>query len=415
VSDGNEARTLRRNIRELPRTAWFLIVGAFINRFASFALFFLVLYLTSHGVSVKAAGLAVAVWGGGEVLASLVGGHLADGIGRRNTIAVSMFSSAAAMMALSQVRTFGGVLPIGLVAGFASELYRPAGGALVADIVPEGQRVSAFALLRFAVNLAIAGGGAVAGILADHSFFWVFLSDAATSVAFGLIALAALPQGPRRGAVHEAPGASYRRALRDRAFELFLLSSIVAAFVYFQQNAALPLHVQDSGLSKADFGVLLSVNGLLVVLLELPISAFTMRRPIRQMLAVSYLLVGLGFGLTAVAHTLPALVATVAIWTLGEMVGAPVGYAYVADLAPENMRGRYQGLYGLCWSSGTVTAPAIGAYLVTRSPGGFWLACGLLGVLAAMLMLGSSPPGRHVRRVRDAVPEPVGTGPGLEP
>src|SRR5919197_5583638 len=125
VSAGNEARTLRRNVRELPRAAWFLIVGAFINRFASFALFFLVLYLTSHGVSVKAAGVAVAVWGAGEVLASLVGGHLADRIGRRNTIAVSMFSSAGAMLVLSQVRAFGAVLPVGLVAGFASELYRP--------------------------------------------------------------------------------------------------------------------------------------------------------------------------------------------------------------------------------------------------------------------------------------------------
>src|SRR5919197_1916443 len=112
VSAGNEARTLRRNVRELPRAAWFLIVGAFINRFASFALFFLVLYLTSHGVSVKAAGVAVAVWGAGEVLASLVGGHLADRIGRRNTIALSMFSSAASVLGISRVHSFGPILPI---------------------------------------------------------------------------------------------------------------------------------------------------------------------------------------------------------------------------------------------------------------------------------------------------------------
>src|SRR5919197_4173213 len=112
VSAGNEARTLRRNVRDLPRAAWFLIVGAFINRFASFALFFLVLYLTSHGVSVKAAGVAVAVWGAGEVIASLVGGHLADRIGRRRTIALSMFSSAAAMVAISQVHRYGTILPL---------------------------------------------------------------------------------------------------------------------------------------------------------------------------------------------------------------------------------------------------------------------------------------------------------------
>ena len=76
--------------------------------------------------------------------------------------------------------------------------------------------------------------------------------------------------------------------------------------------------------------------------------------------------------MTAVATASLALLATVAIWTLGEMIGAPVGYAYVADIAPEHMRGRYQGLYGLCWASGTVTAPAIGAYLVAGNATAFW-------------------------------------------
>src|SRR5690349_1514697 len=140
---------MRGNIRDLPKPAWFLIGGTFVNRFASFAVVFLVLYLTRHGYSFARAGLVVGVWGVGEVAASLVGGHLADRIGRRRTIALSMFASAAAMLVLSQVRTFWALLPVALVAGTASEMYRPAGAALVADLVPEGARVTAFALLRF--------------------------------------------------------------------------------------------------------------------------------------------------------------------------------------------------------------------------------------------------------------------------
>jgi MFS family permease len=409
-----ETRTLRRNIRELPAVAWFLIGGAFINRFASFAMVFLVLYLTSHGVGVAAAGAAVAVWGVGEVLASLVGGHLADRLGRRNTIALSMFSSAAAMVALSQIHDYGAILPVAFFAGLASEMYRPAGGALVADIVPEGQRVSAFALLRFAVNLAIAGGAAVAGFLADHSFTWVFLTDAATSVVFGVIALGALPQGTRSRAAG-TDRAGYRTALANRAFRFFLLSSILAAFVYFQQQAALPLHVTGvSHLSRHDFGFLIALNGVLIVLLELPLSAWTMRQPPRQMMAIGFLLVALGFGLTGVAHTLPVLMATVGIWTLGEIIGAPLGYAYVADIAPEHMRGRYQGLYGLCWSSGTVTAPAIGAYFVVRSPTTFWVVCGAIGLASALLVLAARPDKRVPQDVV-SIPEPAEAGQRLVP
>jgi MFS family permease len=404
--------TLRSNLRVLPRPAWFLIGGAFVNRFASFAVVFLVLHLTRLGNSIERAGLVVAVWGAGEVLASLAGGHLADRIGRRATIVLSMLASAAAMVAISQVHSYGGIVPIAFLAGLASEMYRPAGGALMADLVPEGQRVSAFAALRFAVNLAIAAGAAVAGFLANHSISWVFLSDAATSVLFAIIALAALPPGRRTGRDEEGDLGGYRGALRDRAFFLFLLSSMLAAFVYFQQQSTLPLHVRAAGLSNADFGLLLSLNGVLVVAFELPLSAFTMRQPVRAMIALGFLLVGLGFGLTAVAHSLAVLMLTVAIWTLGEMVGAPIGYAYVADIAPEHLRGRYQGLYGLCWSSGTVTAPALGAALFARTPTGLWMLCGALGAISAWLAWGGRP--ARVSASRLFPPAPL-TGPGNTP
>ena len=236
--------SLRRNVRELPRTAWILILGSFINRFASFAVFYLVLYLTRRGFSPAAAGLAVATWGVGEVLASLVGGHLADRIGRRTTIAMSMFWSAAAVVAISQISAYAAILPVAFVAGLASEMFRPAGGALIADAVPEAQRVTAFALLRFAVNLGIAAGAAVAGFLASHSYTGCSSSDAATSVAFGMVALVALPEQPRPG-VREGDERreGYRDAFADGPSLVFLAASVLAAFVYFQQQAALPLHV----------------------------------------------------------------------------------------------------------------------------------------------------------------------------
>jgi dipeptide/tripeptide permease len=145
----------------------------------------------------------------------------------------------------------------------------------------------------------------------------------------------------------------------------------------------------------------------MIVLFELPLSAWSMRKPPRSMIAFGFVLVGIGFGLTAVAHSLPALFATVAVWTLGEMIGAPVGYAYVAGIAPAHMRGRYQGLYGLCWSSGTVTAPAIGAYLVVTAPTLFWVGCGALGLVSAILALS----GRAVRSATGRAPSRLPTGP----
>jgi MFS family permease len=407
VTATGERRTMRRNIRELPRPAWFLVAGHFVNWFASFAIVFLVLYLTRRGYSFAAAGVAVAAYGIGEMITGGLAGHLADRIGRRNTMAISMFASAAATLALYFVHGYGLILAVAFIAGAATEGWRPASRALMADVVPEGQRVTAFALVRLAGNLGIAGGSAVAGFLADRSFLWVFVTDAATSAVFGAFVLLALPQGRVTGRAEERERGGYRNILADRAFVMFLVSSAVISFVYFQgQSASLPLHVvRISHLAPSDFGLLLALNGLLVVALELPISAFTMHRPPKLMIALGFLLVGLGFGLTALAHTLPTLMATVVIWTLGEMVAAPVGYAYVADIAPEHLRGRYQGLYGVFWGTGSVTGPAIGTWLLAQSVTGFWALCGALGLVASLMVLAGRPPGRHVRgRVKVVVP-----------
>lgn len=108
------------------------------------------------------------------------------------------------------------------------------------------------------------------------------------------------------------------------------------------------------------------------------------------------LLVGLGFALNVIANDLPALALTVLIWTLGEIVYAPVASAYVADLAPEHLRGRYQGAWGLTWGFAFVLAPGLGAAVFAWSSDGLWLTCGLLGLVAALLLLEARP--RRARR-----------------
>ena len=408
-ASNGERRTMRRNIKELPRPAWFLVAGHFVNWFASFAIIFLVLYLTKRGYSFAAAGTAVAAYGLGEMITGGVAGHLADRIGRRNTMVLSMFGSSVATLALYFVHSYGAILVVAFLAGMATEGWRPASRALMADVVPEGQRVTAFALVRLAGNLGIAGGSVVAGFLADRSFFWVFVTDAFASAAFGILALIALPSGRITRREEEQDMGGYRSILADRAFLMFLLSSLVISFVYFQgQSGSLPLHVvRVSGLPPSDFGLLLALNGILVVLLELPISSVTMHRPPKQMISLGFLLVGLGFGLTATARTLPTLLITVAVWTLGEMIAAPVGYAYVADIAPEHLRGRYQGLYGVFWGTGSVTGPALGTWLLAQSVTGFWFLCGILGLAAALLVLAGRPAGRAASAVIVPATEPT--------
>lgn len=380
--------SLRDRLRALPPAAWILLGGTFINRFGSFVIPFLVLYLTRNGYSIAQAGVAVGAYGAGHVMASMLGGHLADRIGRRNTIALSMFASAGAMLALSQARGYGAILILTALTGTAAELYRPASSALLVDLVGREQSVFAFGVYRFAVNLAFAAGPATAGFLADRSFFYLFLGDALTSMVFGAIALASLPHGLRTYSSQERFGEAIRVASGNRPFLLFLLATVFITLVDFQMGSTFALHVKSVGLPTRAFGLLISLNGLLIVFFELMITNFSLRFRPQPVIALGYFLSGLGFALTAFARTMPALAATVVVWTMGEMISSPMATAYVAQLAPEQYRGRYMGLFVFTWSIGMLIGPPLGTLLFAHNPMLLWAACGALGVLSASMLLG---------------------------
>ncbi|MGZ4400124.1 MAG: MFS transporter [Gaiellaceae bacterium] len=400
--------TVRSNIRALPRPAWFLFAGTLVNRFGSFVLTFLVLYMTEKGYSSAEAGAAASAYGVGALGASALGGLMADRLGRRRTIATSMFGSAASMLALSQARSLASILLLAAVTGLCSELYRPASSALLADIVAPERRVTAFAVYRFAINLGFAFGPATAGLLAQRSFTLIFVGDAITSTAYGVIALVALPEGRRAPAREERRGEGVRAILADRALLAFLAAGLATAFVYLQMTSGLALHAHASGLSSADFGLLMAMNGIVITFCELPLTSLTQRLPPLPVMAAGQLLLGIGFGVTAFAHTLPALLGTVSIWTMGEMVNAPVSSAYLASLSPEHLRGRYAGAQSSTWALATVLAPGLGGVLFGIDERLLWLTCLLLAVTAASILL----LGPRRRVIAAAEPElEIGPGP----
>jgi len=371
-----------QRVNKLPRSAWILFAGTFINRFGTFVMPMLALYLTRSGFSIAQSGLAISAYGAGHFATSMLGGHLADRIGRRNTIALSMFASGATMLTLSQVHGFASIVALVFAAGLSTELYRPASSALLSDVVAPDQRVLAFGFYRFAINLGFAIGPAIAGFLAERSFFWVFLGDAVSSFAFGIIALVALPHGIHQSEDRE----SFRTAFADRRLVIFLLASISMTWIYFQMSSTLPIHLARHGFTPSQYGMLMSINGLFVVLFEIALTLRLQRFAHVPVIAIGYALMGIGWALTGFAHTLLAFAITVAIWTIAEMIFAPMASAYITELAPEHARGRYHGLHMLTYSIGMLAGPILGATLYERSEALLWMACGVSGVVGAVVL-----------------------------
>lgn len=379
--------SLASRLRALPRPVWILFVGTFLNKFGAFVMPFLTLYLTSRRYTVEQAAAAISSYGAGCLLAAALGGHLADTFGRRNTIIFSMFSTAIAMLLLSQATSFAAILIITFFVAVTGELYRPACSALLADLVPAGDRVTAYSAYRMAFNAGFAFGPATAGFLASHSYLWLFIGDAATSVLFGIVAWVALPHGLRSSRSESGWKPALKIISQDKRFLQLLAASFAISFVFMQMSSTFSLHVTGCGFSAASYGLLISFNGALVVFFELPLTTFTQRFSARRVMALGYFLIGAGFALNAIANTIPLLALGVFIFTLGEMIAMPVSSAYVADLAPKEYRGRYSGTLALTWALAVVVGPNLGMTLFTKSPLVLWLGCGSLGLVASAIIL----------------------------
>jgi len=374
-------------LRTFPRPVWVLCGGTFLNKFGTFVIPFLALYMTRQGFSIAQAGLAISAYGLGNFLASILGGHLADTIGRRKTIVFSMVAAAVSMLLLSQARSFGAILFLTALTGLSAECYRPAGSALLADLVPAGQRVTAYSIYRLAFNAGWAFGPATAGFLAAHSFFWLFVGDAATSLLFGWVAWTALPRGVKSEQAQVKWSTALKHVASDRRLLQVLLASLMIAPAFFQISSTFGLQVTARGFSESVYGMLISLNGVLIVLFELPLSAFTQRLRPRPTMAVGYVLIGVGLAVNSFAATVPAFGCAIIILTMGEMIAMPVAAAYIADLAPMHLRGRYMGMSGFSWSLALMFGPAAGMALFAVNPSLLWIACGILGTLAATVIL----------------------------
>ena len=407
--------TLRQNLRTLtsglPRPFWALWAGTFVNRCGSFVLPFLTLYLTqARHLSLSQAGLMVALYGAGGSVAGPLGGFLADRVGRRTTMLVALALGGAGMMSIGFVQRLEVLAPAIFCVAAVTEMYRPAMQAAVADMVPPSDRARAFGLVYWVINLGFSVGLTLGGMLARRSFRWLFVGDGATTLLFALVIWLGVPE---TRPVRPPLAAGERRASqwseffapwRDGPFTLFFALSFLFALVFMQNSSTFPLAMAANGIGTATFGIILALNGVLIVLLQPFLAPILSRRNRSYTIAASTVLVGLGFGLNALAHTAPLYALGVIVWTVGEIGVLPISNALVADVAPPHIRGRYQGAYGLSFGLAVCAAPALGTLVLQRLGAvTLWSGCLVLGLAIAAGHLALAPAITRLRAERIGV------------
>ncbi|MCO5967022.1 MDR family MFS transporter [Actinoallomurus soli] len=387
---------LHTRVGGLPRGFWALWTGSFVNRLGTMVEPFLAFYLTGvRGLSAGATGLVLALFGLGSIISQVVGGVLADRVGRRATLTGGMLATAAAMLALGYTTATPVLIVLVFVLGLTIDAFRPASQALLADLVGPAERTRAFGLLFWAINLGFAVAMVLGGTLSRAGFSWLFWIDAATSVMCGVLVWRAVPETRGRRAEREPGGLV--DVLRDRVAVASVLVVLCYGIVYMQSYSTLPLAMRHAGLPPSAYGFAMALNGIGIVVVQPLIGAWLGRRDHSRVLAAGTAVVGAGFGLTAFASSGWAFAATVLVWTLGEVLFAAVSTAIIADLAPAHLRGRYSGLYGTAFAAASLLGPPLGGGLLGLAPWSPWLACAVLCGVAACGALALGPAVRRRR------------------
>jgi len=384
----------------LPRRAWILFAVNLINSSGSMVFFFLSLYLTRKmGLTAARAGQVLSLYGFGSLAGAYIGGWLADRIGSIRVQKISLAVCGVLLIALGQVKTVGGILPLLFgMALFAGTLY-PANATSMAKICPPELQVKGFALNRLANNLGATIGPAVGGLLAVRSYGLLFWADGLTSLA-AAAAFAVLWKGaeeertaregaavegervrdrrpaPERGA-DAADAPKGRSPWRDVPFMLMMVIFFVWSVVFIQVLTTFPIYMRNVyGLAENRIGQLYPVNTILIVLLEMILMEKIRKYPLTRMINLSFVLLGIGLGMMPLGRGFAYGALTVAVWTFGEMLSMPLVTALISERADDSNRGRYMGLNSFSFSLAFIVGPVVGTAIYDGlGPDAVWYAC----------------------------------------
>ncbi len=351
----------------LQRNIWVLSLAMFINRCGSMVLLFTSLYLTRElHISIADAGMVMSFYGVGSVLGSYSGGWLADRRSYYDIMVASLFVCAAVLMLMTVVASFAGIAVIMFFYAFTADIFRPANAKAIAVFSDSTNRTRSVSLLRLAVNLGFSIGPAVGGFVAVHlGYTWLFVIDASTSVLAALMLMFYLPRKKveLKKSDHAVLNDVSTSAYRDWKYLLFIVGVAIYGTCFFQIFASVPQYFNKvCHYSEDVIGLLLALNGLLVVLIEMPMMLMLEKnlRTYNYIIAgvlclpISFIVLKFGAGLliTAVLYTI--------IITFSEIFAMPFMMNYSLSRPKKERQGQYSALYSIAYGIANIAAPSVG-------------------------------------------------------
>ena len=372
----------------VPKIVWLLIAGdGFASVFRFLVMPFLALYMhATTGASPAVVGLVIGLGAAANLAASFLLGPVSDRAGRKPSLIWGTALQVLALAGFAVAHSLWLFAVLQVLSGLVWALQGPAYMALVTDLTPEGWRTRIFGFNYWAVNIG-AAIGPIAGALigAGHSPT-PFLLAAASQVVLALLLYALIPartgEAPSGATSLESLGHMWE-ALRQHVLFWVFLGTFLANVAYSQIETNLAQYLGLHYPHGAQlYAYVIAANAITVVVLQPLLGRWQEDRPLLLGFAGGACFYAVANALFVVAGAPWQWIAINVLFTVGEVLLAPVGQAVIARYAPAAQRATYFALQNVVFGLAFAVGPSLGG--LALAAGG---RLGLFGGMAAVNVL----------------------------
>ncbi|MFN8325261.1 MAG: MFS transporter [Flavobacteriaceae bacterium] len=380
------------NFKGFRREVWILTLVTFINRAGTMVLPFLSKYLKEDlGFSYSQVGWIMVWFGVGSMLGSWLGGKLSDKIGFYKIMIFSLFTSGLAFFVLQYITSYYALCFSIFGIMVIADMFRPAMFVSLSVYAKPENRTRALTLVRLAINLGFAAGPALGGLIimgiGYHGLFWV---DGVTCIVAILIFWIFVKEKKKEKSTDLHLQEEQRESVfKDKPFWIFLLTCTITGILFFQLFTTIPLyHKEQFDLTEFQTGLLLTMNGLIIFFLEMPIVGYVERKKINKVKIVTWgcLLMAISLFLLLINFWSGVLIIMMIIMSFAEMFAFPFSNSFAISRAPKGHEGRYMAIFTMSYSLAHILSAKMGMAVIDWF--GYqsnWLFMGTLGLIGTAL------------------------------
>lgn len=389
---------LRNTYHDYPRQFWLVAAGVLLSSAGSSLIWpFQLIYISKTlTLPISSVATLISISSLTGLLASFVGGAIADRFGRKLIMFIAQVSHGLAYIMMSQANTYVGFIIPMTIMGIAMPFYSIGSDAMMADIIPSEKRTSAFAILRMINNAGIAIGPAIGGLIVASSYTTAFYLAAGGMLSYSLLLVTSVRETLQKKVIpaiaqkKEMLG-GYGRVLSDGGFVAFVSAITVGMIAPLMMWILLAVYINKYyGIPEYLYSWMPITNAMMCVFVQYPVTMFTRKMRAKTAITLGMFVYAIGVGSVAVMTGFWGFWLSMVIMSMGELILVPTGSKYVADIAPEDLRGRYMSIYWLTWGVSRTVAPMVGGYLHDAiAPQAIWwggLVIGLVSTLGLFLL-----------------------------